>query len=403
MLNRVVSDQTGSVVQGASRLHYLDTLRVLAMLGVFVFHALCVFNDVPFHIKNAEQSSTITALNALLAPWGMPLFFTIAGAGSWFALRRRTAGQYVHERLNRLVIPLVVGSILLSPVQLYCEWRHKVQTGVTYGTFAAFVQHLPWGPNPRIFGVVGYHLWFLGFLFCFSLLTLPLFRWLRGNSGQRVVSAMARLSERRGATLLVILPLLLVRLGLHPFFPQQHNWADFCFLFCFFVLGYLMLADERFTLAIRRDWPIALAVGSVAFLAAAAMTVASGELDIEAAPRTLLDVVWWGLFTACGWCWTAFMLFVGMRFLNRSNRWLQYSQEAILPFFVLHQPAIIGIAYFVVQWRTAMLIKIGAVILGALLVSIGIYQLIIRRAGLLRAMFGMKTSHVTTYPQTRPV
>jgi hypothetical protein len=42
--------------------------------------------------------------------------------------------------------------------------------------------------------------------------------------------------------------------------------------------------------------------------------MATGELDIEGVPRTPLDFVWWALFTVCGWCWTAFMLFVAMRF-----------------------------------------------------------------------------------------
>jgi hypothetical protein len=27
-----------------------------------------------------------------------------------------------------------------------------------------------------------------------------------------------------------ILPLLVVRLGLQPFFPQEHDWADFFYL-----------------------------------------------------------------------------------------------------------------------------------------------------------------------------
>jgi glucan biosynthesis protein C len=390
-----------TTVRGESvRLHYLDWLHVIAILGVFVFHVLCVFNDIDFHIKNAEQSGAITIVNGFFFPWGMPLFFLIAGAGSWFSLQRRTAGQYARERFNRLFIPFVVGSILLSPIQLYFEWRHKVHTEVVQGSFAEFLKALAWGPNPRFFGVVGYHLWFLGFLFCFSLLTLPLFRWLMGKSGQGIVSRIARLSEHRGGILLFTLPLALVRLSLHPFFPHEHNWADFFFLLCFFVLGYLLYADERLMLALQRDWPIMFTVGIVSFLGAVAIPLSTGELDIEAAPRTLLDFVWWGLITVCSWCWTAFMLFVGMRFLNFSNKWLRYAQEAILPFFVVHQPVIIVVAYFVVQWNATILIKILAVVIGSFVVSIGLYQLIIGRVSALRAMFGMKSRRPTVQVST---
>jgi hypothetical protein len=79
-----------------------------------------------------------------------------------------------------------------------------------------------------------------------------------------------------------------------------------------------------------------------------------------------------------------------MRFLNRSNQWLRYGQEAILPFYVLHHPAIIVIGYFVVQWPVGLLPKLLVVALGAFVVSLGLYQFIIRRIHLLRLMFGMK-------------
>jgi glucan biosynthesis protein C len=389
--SQVVSLQTGSTVRDAARLHYVDWLRVIATLGVFLFHASNVFNEGDFVIKNGETSLVVTMFQGFFFPWGMPLFFLIAGAGTWFALRRRSAGQYARERTSRLLMPFIFGSLLLGPIQLFLEWSNKTQRGVRQGPFPEFVKSRPWSIGPRFFGVVGYHMWFLGFLFCFSLLSLPLFLWLKGESGRRAVSQMARLCERRGGILLFILPLALVRLSLHPFFPYEHDWADFFSFMSFFILGYLLFADERFAQAIRRDWPITLAVGIAAFLAFAAVTLLMGDINIEAAPRTLLDFAWWGLVAVSSWCWTAFVLFIGMRYLNHTNKWLQYGQEAILPFFVVHQPVIVVIAYFVVQWNVGILPKMLAVFVGSFVVSIGLYELIIKRVGTLRAMSGMKT------------
>ena len=400
MQGQVGLDQTDNAPRKSVRLYYLDWLRVLATLGVFLLHATCVFNTLDFHIKNAEQSTAITVIHGFFLPWGMPLFFLIAGAGSWFALRRRTPRQYARERFNRLLIPFVVGSLLLSPIARYFEWSHKVQTGVEQGSFLEFIESLAWGLTPRFFGVAGYHLWFVGFLFCYSLLALPLFRWLQGESGQRFVSRIARLCERHGGILLFILPLLVVRLSLQPFFPHYGNWANFASFLSFFILGYLLLADKRFTQAVWRDWPIVLTVGIAAFLALVAISMATAELDIEGVPRTPLDYVWWALFTTCGWCWTAFMVFVGMRFLNLSNQWLQYGQDALLPFFVVHEPVIIVIAYFVVQWNVGLVPKVLAVVLGSFAVSLGFYQFIVRRVGPLRALFGMK--HKPKTPAVQP-
>jgi len=387
-----ISTHSGSRGQQAQRLHYVDWLRVIATLGVFIFHALCVFSDTDFHIKNDVQSATITGVMGFFFPWGMPLFFLIAGAGSWFALRRRRPGQYAAERFSRLLIPFVVGSLLLTPIQLYLEWSHKVATGIFAGTFAQFLHTLPWGFTPRFFGAAGYHLWFLGFLFCYSILTLPLFGWLKGSSGQAWISRLARLCAHRGGILLFILPLLVVRLVLHAFWPWEHSWADFFFLLCFFILGFLVYSDDRFTSAIWRDWPILLAVGIVSFLGFGGVVLATMELDVEAPTRTLPAILMWTFVTISSWCWSAIMLRVGMRFLSFSNQALRYANEAMLPFFVLHQPMIIIVAYVIVQWHAPFLVKLIAVLGSAFALSLGLYQLVIRRVGLLRSLFGVKAA-----------
>jgi glucan biosynthesis protein C len=390
MQGQIVSQQTDTTTSRAVRLHYLDWLRVLATLGVFLFHAINVFGPAKFEINNAERSDVIMMIQAFFFPWGMPLFFLVAGAGSWFALQRRSAGQFTRERTLRLLVPFFTGTILLGPIQLYLSWSHRSQTGVFTGSFAEFlVDRLP-QIGPKYFGAFGYHMWFLGFLFAFSLLALPLFTWLKGEAGQRAVSRLAGLCERRGAILLFVLPIAVVRLSLQPFFPQAQNWADFFSHGVFFVLGYLLFADERFLRAIRRDWLILLGVGIVAMLAVMAIGVSLESFDIEKPPRTFWEFLLWGLIAVCGWCWTAFVLFIGMRYLDRDSKALRYGLSVNLPFFVVHQPAILAVAYFVVQWRASIAVKLVVVVLGAFVVSIGLTELIIKRVGLLRALFGMK-------------
>jgi glucan biosynthesis protein C len=98
----------------------------------------------------------------------------------------------------------------------------------------------------------------------------------------------------------------------------------------------------------------------------------------------------WGLVAASGWCWTVFMLFIGMRYLERDNQALRYGQATLLPFFVVHQPVILAIAYFVVQWEASIAIKLLVVVLGAFVVSVGLTELVIKRVPILQVMFGMK-------------
>src|SRR5512144_2184037 len=102
---------------GAARLHYLDTLRVLAVLMVFLYHSTMPFTLGDPDIANAERSLPASIVfSAFLAPWGMPFFFLLAGAATWFALERRATRQYVAERFRRLIVPFLVGSLLLTPL-----------------------------------------------------------------------------------------------------------------------------------------------------------------------------------------------------------------------------------------------------------------------------------------------
>jgi peptidoglycan/LPS O-acetylase OafA/YrhL len=381
-----------SSVQQAIRLHYLDWLRVIAILGVFLYHAVHPFDLTDWHIKNAELSLPLTAFLLFFGLWGMPFFFLVAGTGTWFALRRRSARQYANERFQRLLVPWFFGCILLTPAMLYFEWMHKTQMGLLNGSFHEFViaRSLPIGPE--IFGWAGYHLWFLGFLFSFSLLALPLFLWLRGEAGKNMVLRLAGLCERRGGILLAIFPLFVVQLVFRPFFHEgEHNWADFFFLLSFFVLGYILYTDERFTRAIRRDWRLILSVGAVACALVLVAAATGDPFTWITMPSTPEFYISWGLIVVNSWCWTLLVMFIGMRFLDFSNRWLRYGQEAVLPFFVFHQPVIMVIAFFVVQWAAGIPLKLLAVVLGSFVVTVGVYEIIIRRSALLRSMFGMKS------------
>jgi len=397
---RTSAQPEGSIGKSA-RLHYLDWLRVLATLGVFLFNAVHPFDAFDWHIMNAEQSMMATLFIVVLGPWGMPFFYLIAGTGSWFALRRRTGRQYTIERVKRLLIPFIVGSILLSPIQLYFEWSHKTQTGVFAGSLLEFFSSRKISFGPRVFGWAGYHLWFLGFLFAYSLVALPLFLWLRQDGGRRVITWLGGLCEKRGGILVVILPLALIRFILQPLFPNYTGWADFFFMLVFFVYGYILYADQRFVQAVRRDWLLALILGIIATLINFVAGAAGEGIAWSETPGIPGFYLMWSLYSVNSWCWSIFMLYVGMRFLDFSNKRLQYCQEAILPFFLLHQPAIIIIAFFVVQWDVGIMVKLPIVVLSSFVVTLGLYEFLVKRTSPLRSLFGMKPIKRDAGPQSQ--
>jgi len=52
---------------------------------------------------------------------------------------------------------------------------------------------------------------------------------------------------------------------------------------------------------------------------------------------------------------------------------------------------IIFIAFYAVGWDTALPIKVLAVVIGSFTLSLGIYELLVRRINPVRALFGMKS------------
>jgi peptidoglycan/LPS O-acetylase OafA/YrhL len=380
-----------------TRLHYIDWLRVLATLGVFLYHAARPFDIQDWMLKNEERSALVTVVFVIfLGSWGMPLFFLMAGAGSQFALRRRTGRQFASERVKRLVIPFIVGSVLLTSFQVYIEWVHHGWHEGPFLTFIpAFIESLP-GPalsellRPTVFEAYGIHLWFLGYLFSYSLIALPLFLWLKNATGKRFISWLAALNERRGGILLFILPIVLVRFILHPLYPAYTDWSDFIYYMMFFIYGYLLYADERFMQVMRRDRLLILTIGILTTVGILVAVAAGVALEWYSNSAVLGFYLTWGLVSVNAWCWVLMALYAGMRILDFRNKFLEYGQEAILPFYVFHQPVIFAIAFYVVQWDAGITLKLAVVLLGSFIITLGLHEFIVKRLKPLRALFGMK-------------
>jgi hypothetical protein len=134
-----------------------------------------------------------------------------------------------------------------------------------------------------------------------------------------------------------------------------------------------------------------LIAGIAAFLGLGVL-VALGVGEIWFADPSLPGFyLWWAVAVLDTWPWIVVMWFVGMRYLDISNRWVRYGQEAIVPFYVFHQPVIVVISFFVVQWQAGVTLKMLVILLGSLAVTLAIVELV-RRLAPLRALLGMKGS-----------
>lgn len=96
-----------------ARRYDLDWLRVLAFGLLIFYHTGMVFVGWDFHLMSKPSTPVLELPMEFLNQWRMPLLFVISGVGLTFALARRTAGQFVGERLQRLLLPLAFGMVVV--------------------------------------------------------------------------------------------------------------------------------------------------------------------------------------------------------------------------------------------------------------------------------------------------
>jgi hypothetical protein len=376
---------------------------VIGTLLIFVYHSAAPFHPwFDWHIRSLQKSELLGAFSAAGYSWPMPLFMLLAGAATWFALRKRTYRQYLWERFTRLFLPFLVGMIILIPPQVYFE---RVQRFQFRGSFLEYLPHaFEGGPYPQG-NISAGQLWFLIYLFAYSLLMLPLFRFLRGATGRRWISRLAAFCQRRGALFVLSVPLIIGHVALGWRFPETHNpindWMFHWVLLWVFLFGYILFSDQRFQQAIDRDWLIALAVAVATSVGMLLLLRSNPSLVIEAVlgfgSPWMLGTLKGKLLYALGstlirlntWAWLLLILALSRKFLNFTNAFLRYAGHASGTVYVFHQTVIIAVAFYVLKWKTGMTAKFLVIFTVSLAVTMLLYELA-RRWVVTRLLFGLK-------------
>ncbi len=377
--------------KAAARVYYLDWLRVLAILTVFVYHSTRFFNPEDWHVKNPVTYEWVEWWNRFAGIWMMPLMFAISGASLFYAVGKGGAGKFVKDKVLRLLVPLLVGAFTHASLQVYLE---RLTHGDYNGTYFQFLPHYFQGsyeggnPASGNFALMGIHLWYLYWLFLFSIILYPLFRWLKGG-GRGVLSRVGDLLSLPGAVCLLALPTVLLLVLFDPNSPvmdeREAGWSVVIYLW-FLLSGFVVFAHAGVQASIQRlRWLfLALALGSVG-----AYLFLSFHYDLLTfgTPRYALVL---GLRGLGSWCCILAILGFGRQHLDFSTPFVKYANEAVLPFYILHQTVLLCVGYFVVQWAIPDLLKWAIILLASFAVIMGLYEFLVRRFNILRFLFGMK-------------
>jgi hypothetical protein len=241
------------------------------------------------------------------------------------------------------------------------------------------------------------------YLLQFALLGLPIFLWLRGPQGRRVVDWIVGRCTRRGSILLLAVPLIPVHLLLLAAPGPDHGWGEFVFFFDFFVVGFLVLSDDRLIAAVRRDAVPGLVLGITAFVTGVVTGIIDFLEDWWDDPGYSWPYVWYSLLiTLAVWGWLVAVLGGGMRLRAFRQPLPAPLARAAMPFFLVHQPLILLIAYYVVDWNAGLAAKYAVLMPAALITSAALALLLSNLPGV-STLFGVKRQRTAvSSPTARP-
>jgi len=143
--------------------HYLNVSRVLMLLLGVPFHAAMIFDlRADMIIAAPERSLTSTLFFTFIHSFRMFAYFFISGYFSILILRQTAVSKWMIQQAKRLGLPLLMGALILSPLEVLGVAISPVRLGPSDGTF--WVQQMT-SPGPQWLA----QRWFLGTLLCLGL------------------------------------------------------------------------------------------------------------------------------------------------------------------------------------------------------------------------------------------
>jgi glucan biosynthesis protein C len=371
----------------------------MAVFLLFFFHAACIFHPwSDFYIKNDQLSPLIAYVFVwTVGHWHMSLFFILAGASIYFALQKRSGIEYIKERVKRLFIPLIFGTLVLIPPLSYLGLLNHSDYSQSFIAWLPSFFHLQTADLNGFFlgGLTVGHLWFIFHLLVYSLIALPLFLYFNRESGRRWIKRIASILMKP-AVLFLLFPALLVLISKFPWVLGGNP----LFYITFFILGFILISDQCLMDKIDRHRLILLLLGVVPLAGLIAMSATnSWPSHIPEWADGIMDAYRNGFVP---WFFILALLAYGRRFLNFTNRFLKYFAEGAYPIYILHQTILVAIGFFVVQWSLGAGAKYAIIVALSFAGTFLAYDILVRRTNITRFLFGMKP-RVKKVKDTMPV
>lgn len=343
------------------RRYDIDWLRVIAIGLLLIYHIAIVFQPWAMFIAFIRSNDFLEGLwkpMTMLNVWRIPILFYVSGMGLYFAMRKRNWKQLLVERCKRILLPFLFGIVAITPLHMFLFQEY-------YNLPLSYHSH---------FG----HLWFLGNIFVYVLICLPLFIYIKKKESSLFKRSLSKLINNPFGPMTIIVffiaEVLLVKPQLFALYAD--TWHGFFIGLIAFFFGFLFMYIGKtfWSTVLKWRW---LYVGLAAILFGIRYFIFNTE-----APGYLTAIesnLW--IFGVFGICY---------KHLNKSSKTLSYLSKAAYPVYIIHMFALYAGSMLILPLQLPAFLSFIAITIFTFIGCFFIYELIIRRISFLKPFFGLK-------------
>ncbi|AQR61582.1 hypothetical protein BZG35_07885 [Brevundimonas sp. LM2] len=359
----------------------LDWIRVAAFGLLILYHVGLVYAPYDWHVHSRHTFEWMREGVLITNPWRLTLLFLVSGAALRFMTARRDAGQVARARAERLIPPLLFGTLVLVPIQ---SWIEALDKGAWTGGLAGW-----WGREFSLSGLANgvpvNHLWFIVYIAVYSAIVVLLM--LRPQRLLWLEDRLVRLLSGWRVLAVPILYLMAIRLTLFPLFGVTnalgHDAYNHALSLGAFLFGYLIARRESVWRELERYRWVGLGVAILALPIMMLQTAHPGGGAFWGIPRNLV-------FAIDQWVVISAILGFASLYLRRvESPVLRYLSDAVFTCYLAHQTILVAAVWLVrplaLPAAVEVVVLAGVTIGGSLL----IYE-IVRRIPSIRPIWGLK-------------
>ena len=352
----------------SSRRYDVDSIRVIALLLLILYHTAISFQTWATEISFIENNQSLEpfwffAMN-LINIWRIPILFVVSGMGLRFAMERRNWSVLISDRMLRIGLPLVFGTLCVVPIYMYIFHN--------YYEIKQF-----YAPHPG-------HLWFLVNILFYVLILIYVFNYFKEHPENKLYVFLKRTIKKPFGIIpifasLIIVESVAVNPEIYPLFVfSLHGWL--IGLVCFFNGFVLVSLKEDFWNAVNKIKWLAL------ILAVCLYGLRIYNYDSELISSRIAINLLTG-FESANWMLAA--LGLGAAFLNKPSKLLSYMSSAVYPVYIVHLPIQFFFCSLVFPLSITASFKLLIVLACTYAGSFLVYE-IVKRIKWVRLLFGMK-------------